>query len=138
MPWVVDSCVILDIVLRDPVFARPSALLLDKLGRGGLVVCPVTLVEVAPCFGGEVKHVRQFAELIGMDHGWDWMQIDTDAAATAWARHIACKRTGQIRRRPIADILIGAFALRVGGLITRNGAHFKTIFPSLSLADPTV
>lgn len=136
MAWVVDSCVILDIVLNDPVFAKPSARLLDRLGREGLVLCPVSLVEVTPCFGGEARNVREFADLIGVDHGWDWLQDDTDRAAAAWSRHVSLKRGGHVRRRPVADILIGAFALRAGGLITRNGGHFKSVFPTLSLAEP--
>ena len=136
MSWVVDSCVILDIVLNDPVFAKPSARLLDRLSREGLVLCPVSLVELAPCFGGEARNVRAFADLIGVDHTWDWMRTDTEAAAAAWSKHVSFKRGGQLRRRPVADILIGAFALRVGGLITRNIGHFKPVFSTLSLAEP--
>lgn len=136
MAWVVDSCVLLDVALRDAVFAQPSALLLDRLNRETLVLCPVSLVEVAPCFGGKVGNVRQFADVIGIDHDWDWMPADTDEAAAAWSRHVTFKRAGQIRRRPIADILIGAFALRAGGLITRNADHFRTVFPGLKLAEP--
>ena len=136
MAWVVDSCVILDVALNDSVFAKPSARLLDRLGKETLVICPVSLVEVAPCFGGTVENVRHFADLIGIDHTWDWMPVDTEEAAAAWSRHVSFKRGGQIRRRPVADILIGAFALRAGGLITRNTDHFKTVFPSLKLAEP--
>ena len=136
MAWVVDSCVILDIALNDSVFAKPSARLLDRLGRETLVICPVSLVEVAPCFGGTVENVRQFADLIGINHVWDWMPADTDEAAAAWTRHVSFKRGGHLRRRPVADILIGAFALRAGGLITRNADHFRTVFPSLKLAEP--
>ncbi|MEI7899176.1 MAG: type II toxin-antitoxin system VapC family toxin [bacterium] len=136
MAWVVDSCVILDIVLNDPEFAKPSARLLDRLGRQGLVLCPVSLVELAPCFGGEIRNVREFADLIGVDHGWDWMRGDTEAAAAAWSRHVSLERGGQAGRRPVADILIGAFALRVGGLITRNTGHVKPVFPTLPLAEP--
>ncbi len=138
MSWVVDSCIILDIVLNDPAFASPSAKLLDRLSRDGLVLCPVSLVELAPCFGGKVGNVREFADLIGVVHDWDWMPIDTEAAATAWAAHVSLKRSGRALRRPIADILIGAFALRAGGLITRNVDHFVPGFPSLTLATPTV
>jgi predicted nucleic acid-binding protein len=136
MGWVVDSCVILDIALNDSEFAKPSAKLLDRLGRDGLVICPVSLVEVAPCFGGKIENVRQFADLIGADHEWNWMPIDTEVAAAAWSQHVALKRGGHVRRRPIADILIGAFALRSGGLITRNADHFRTVFPSLVIATP--
>lgn len=39
-------------------------------------------------------------------------------------------------RRPIADILIGAFAARHEGLVTRNPDHFRPFFPQLVLAEP--
>ena len=137
MPWTVDSCIMLDIALADPVFAVPSAKLLDRLLRDGLIVCPISIVEIAPRFGGLPANVREFAKRIGADTGWNWMPVDTDAAAAAWSRHVSHKRQGKELRRPVADILIGAFALRTGGLITRNAKHFGAIFPSLKIIEPS-
>ena len=37
-----------------------------------------------------------------------------------------------------ADILIGAFAMRAGGLLTRNACHFKTVFPGLRIEAPVL
>ena len=136
MPWTVDSCVLLDIALADPVFAMPSAKLLDRLRRDGLIICPVSIVEIAPCFGGSVANVQDFADQIGVDTKWDWMPADTETASAAWSRHVSFKRTGMGIRRPIADILIGAFALRTGGLITRNVRHFNTVFQTLKFVEP--
>ena len=137
MPWTIDSCVLLDIALADPAFAMPSAKLLDRLRRDGLVICPVSVVEVAPCFGGLAANVQDFAEQIGADAKWEWVPADTENAAAAWSRHVSFKRAGKGIRRPIADILIGAFALRTGGLVTRNVRHFSAIFPSLKIVDPS-
>lgn len=136
MAWVVDSCVLLDIALQDPVFATPSAKLVDKLARYRLVVCPITLVEVSPCFGGSVEGVCDFARRLGCETDWDWMAIDTASAGDAWSKHVMLKRRGESRRRPVADILIGAFAVRAGGLITRNADPFKAVFQTLPLATP--
>ena len=36
----------------------------------------------------------------------------------------------------LADAMIAAFALRVGGLITRNRKHFAALYPSLKLREP--
>ena len=46
------------------------------------------------------------------------------------------KRSGSVRKRPIADVLIGAYAMQKGGLITRNEADFKTLYPNLTIFNP--
>ena len=40
------------------------------------------------------------------------------------------------RRNPIADVLIGAYAMQKGGLITRNEADFKALYPNLTIFNP--
>ncbi len=35
-----------------------------------------------------------------------------------------------------ACVLIGAYALSVGGLLTRNEGNFRTLYPSLALFNP--
>jgi len=36
----------------------------------------------------------------------------------------------------VADLMIGAFAVRAQGLITRNPADFKKFYPGLNLLGP--
>ena len=136
MSWVVDSCVLLDVALRDPEYGVPSALFLEEKRADGLVACPITLVEVAPVFGGNLADVRTFLKVMGAEAAAPWMEADTEAAAAAWTRHVERKRAGKVARRPVADILIGAFACRHGGLITRNPDPFRASFPHLVLAQP--
>ena len=45
-------------------------------------------------------------------------------------------REGETGKRPIADVLIGAFAMRKGGLITRNEADFRSLYPGLTIFNP--
>jgi len=40
-------------------------------------------------------------------------------------------------KRPIADVLIGAYAMRRSGLITRNANDFTMWFDKLAIVDPT-
>jgi hypothetical protein len=42
MSWVVDTCVLIDVLEDDPTFGDPSTNLLERLLRNGLVLCPVT------------------------------------------------------------------------------------------------
>jgi hypothetical protein len=136
MAWVVDSCVVLDIALDDPSFGASSAKCLSQALRDGLFLCPVTQIEIAPCFNGDMRHIRAFAALIGAQLTMDWLPIDTERAMKAWHAHIAQKKKGEAMRRPVADVLIGAFALRAGGLITRNRKHFAALYPSLKMLEP--
>ncbi|MCX6539760.1 MAG: hypothetical protein NT151_12625 [Acidobacteria bacterium] len=39
-------------------------------------------------------------------------------------------------RRPVADVLIGAFASTRQGLLTRNPTDFAPVFPSLTIVTP--
>ena len=136
MAWVADSCILLDIALRDPEFGLPSALLLDELRKDGLVVCPVSIIEISPQFGGELQNVREFLSLMGVRPAVPWLNDDTESAAAGWTRYVHQKRAGTAGKRPIADLLIGGFACRFQGLVTRNPQHFLPFFPELPIRRP--
>jgi len=133
--WVVDTCVVLDIALNDGVHGVQSAQLLETKLRDGLIICGVTLVELAPAFGGKLAELKRF--LNGAQIGWEepWTLVDSETAHDGWWRYVSQKRQGLVPRRPVADLLIGAFACRAHGLITRNPADFKRFYPSLNLLE---
>lgn len=58
------------------------------------------------------------------------------AAHKAWYEHVMRKRAGAVKKRPIADIMIGAYAMQKGGLITRNESDFRSIYPNLTIFNP--
>lgn len=136
MAWVVDTCLLLDVGLDDPSFGKRSESLLQEKAEAGLLVCPVTFVELAPAFAGDLSALRQF--LLGIPVGFEegWQESDTETAARAWARHIGRKREGRESRRPVADVLIGAFSTRFEGILTRNGDDFHRFFPKLKVLSP--
>jgi hypothetical protein len=55
MTWVVDTCVVLDVLEGDPEFGLASARLIDNLASEGLSLCPVSYIELAPAFSGDKK-----------------------------------------------------------------------------------
>ena len=136
MAWVVDTCVLLDVLEDDPEFGRSSALTLDAHSEEGLIVCPVTYAELAPAFQGDRTLQDEFLGGVGLDYRQDWLWEDTLRAHEAWNTFVQRKRSGQLPKRPLADILIGAFAVRHQGLITRNPDDFKAVFPGLVLRGP--
>lgn len=136
MPWVIDSCVLLDVALKDPAHGLSSALFLEARRGEGLTVCPVSIVEIAPFFDGSVATVREFLKLMAAESSASWMEADTEAAVQGWTRYLRLKRAGESAKRPVADILIGAFAVRHQGLITRNPDDFRPLFPRMTILAP--
>lgn len=136
MAWVVDTCILIDVAEADPQFARRSAGLLDRRRAAGLVLAPVSYIELSPLFNGTQTVQNDFLEGIGVDwtHGWTWP--DTIAAHRAWHDYTLKRRHGRIKKRPIADVLIGAFASRFNGLITRNANDFQVLFNGLRIETP--
>lgn len=127
LPWVVDTSVLLDIHTADAEFAQPSAECLARHVGAGLVLSPVSYVELAPAFGGDVNLQAQFLAEVGVEWPASWTLDDTEAAHALWAAHVEQKRSGHAGKRPVADVFIEAFAKRFQGVITRNPKHFTTI-----------
>jgi len=136
MSWVVDTCLLIDVLEDDPAFGKRSATLLDNMMPDGLVLCPVTYTELAPAFLGDGRRQREFLDAIGIAYACAWTWEDTQRAHKAWHRHVHLRRQHMTIKRPIADILIGAFAQGHQGLLTRNADDFRTVFPALCIKTP--
>ena len=136
MAWVVDTCVLIDVLVEDPEFGYPSAQVLEACLEEGLVICPMTYAELSPALQGNQALQDEFLAGVGVDFRQDWVWADTLRAHQAWNDFIRRKRSGQLPGRPLADVLIGAFATRFQGLITRNPEDFRKLFPSLPLRVP--
>ena len=126
MAWVVDTCVLLDIHSADPQFAQSSADCLVNHLSDGLIISPVTYVELAPAFKGNTKLQEQFLAEVGVEWPSPWILQDTVNAHRLWFSHIEKKRRGSESKRPIDDVFISAFAQRFQGLITRNPKDFES------------
>ena len=136
MSMVVDTCVILDVLERDPVFGIASAEAIDRHADDGLIISPMTYVELSPAFLGDEARERNFLFEIGIDLPPGVSDEGLSIAAAAWNRHIQRKRSGKAARRPVADVMIGALAQANDGLITRNADDFRALFPSLNIVTP--
>lgn len=134
--WVVDTCIVLDVFEDDPTFGMPSAKLLERLLADGLCVSPVTMVELSAAFSGDLLEQKRFLGEAGISYGEHWTTADTEASHHAWNTYVQSRRAGKIPKRPVADLLIGGFALNRGGLVTRNPADFKRWFPKLPIREP--
>ena len=137
MDWVVDTCVLLDILDEISPFAEAAAEALDdKSDEGTLTIAPISYVELAPAFNGDRAMQDLFLENVGVNIDFG---VNTDAVITAhraWYEHVMRKRAGAEKKRPIADIVIGAYAMQRGGLITRNESDFRSLYPALTIFNP--
>lgn len=136
MTYVVDSCILIDILENDPDFGRMSALCLRDYVSEGLVISPVSMIELSPTFSGNLLRQKEFLRLCGVTYDTGFDASDVVCAHSVWNRYIRKKRLQKIPKRPIADLMIGAFASRFDGLITRNQKDFKPWFPDLKLIEP--
>ena len=136
MRWVVDTCVIIDVLDRVPVFAELSANALDAKCGDGLLIAPTSFVELAPAFNADVDEQMVFLSRLGIGVEFGEDRDAVLAAHRAWHAHICRKHAGMERKRPIADVMIGAYALSRGGLITRNEDDFRSLYPGLAIYNP--
>jgi predicted nucleic acid-binding protein len=136
MAWVIDTCVVIDILENDPEFGVRSARKLEALLDDGLVLCPVTMVELSPAFDGNLPAQKEFLDMCGIDYHQPFTVADSESAHAAWNEYVQAKRRRQTAKRPVADLLIGGFALRFDGLITRNPNDFQPWFKTLMIVVP--
>ena len=136
MAWVVDTCVLLDVRMDDPNFGRASAACLEAHSPDGLIVSPISFVEMAPAFRGDDALQSRWLTSLNIAFTESWIDADTLEAHRLWNDFIERRRQGLVAKRPVADVLIAAFALRHQGLITRNTSDFRAICPTLTLVEP--
>ena len=137
MIWVVDTCVLIDLLKADPSFSKVSSAALQSKMDEVLTIAPITYVELAPAFRGDVRAQNEFLNALWIQYDFGGNRDVVLAAHKAWHEHVVRKRSGIVGKRPIADVMIGAYAMQKGGLITRNEADFKTLYPNLTIFNPT-
>ena len=136
MTWVVDTCVVIDLVERDGEFGEVSAAALASKIDDSFVIAPITYVELGPVFDGDRERQDAFLKESWIDFDFAGNKEAVVAAHKAWYEHVLRKRKGEATKRPIADVMIGAYALQKGGLITRNEDDFRSLYPTLNIYNP--
>ena len=101
MDWVVDTCVLLDILDELPPFAEAAAEAVDaKAEEGELTVAPITYVELAPAFNGDRAMQDLFLRNVGVNIDFGGNAAAVFTAHKAWYEHILRKRSGTEKKRP--------------------------------------
>jgi predicted nucleic acid-binding protein len=129
----IDTCILLDIVLADPVWGEWSMVQLEQAADcGPLLINPIIYAEFAAGYPS-----IEAAELALTGFGAQLEQIPREAlflAGKAYRQYRARKGT---RTGVLADFFIGAHAaVRELPVLTRDTARIRTYFPTVVLIAP--
>jgi predicted nucleic acid-binding protein len=133
MPTIPDSNVLLDLILRDPVWFNWSAQhLADRRQKGELYINPIIFSESSGRFTRYLLFQRVLERL-----GVALEQLPWEAAFEAGKAHIDYRKAGGPRSRTLPDFLVGAHAMVKGyTLLTRDAARYRSYFPKLDIIAP--
>jgi hypothetical protein len=129
-----DSCVLIDVLADDPVWAEWS---LDQLERcaalGPLLINPLILAEISPRFERASDLEVALAGLPLVKAALPW-----DAAFLAGQAFKVYRQSQGLKTSPMPDFYIGAHALVAQlQLLTRDAARYRSYFPTLALVAPS-
>ena len=129
----VDSCVLIDVLADDPVWAEWSLNQLERCAAlGPLLINPLILAEISPRFERASDLEVALAGLPLVKAALPW-----DAAFLAGQAFKVYRQSQGLKTSPMPDFYIGAHAL-VGQLqlLTRDAARYRSYFPTLALVAP--
>jgi predicted nucleic acid-binding protein len=130
----VDTSVLLDVFRGDPQFGPRSAAALRRcLAEGSLIACEAVWAETGASFADAAQAEKELSSLrIGFS------ALDSPISLTAGQAWRAYRKAGGIRKRVVADFLIGAHALaRADRLLTRDRGFYRKYFTGLEILDPS-
>ena len=129
----VDSNIILDVFLDDPIWAEWSESILDKFSATTkLFINPVVYTEVSIGF----KRIEDLES--ALNHGgFQMLEIPKEALFLAGKAFLRYRKNRGTKRSPLPDFYIGAQAAILGmDLITRDESRYRTYFPTVKLISP--
>ena len=130
---IVDSNIILDVFLDDPIWAEWSESKLDKFSATTkLFINPVVYAEVSIGF----KRIEELES--ALNHGgFQMLEIPKEALFLAGKAFLRYRKNRGTKRSPLPDFYIGAqAAILAMDLITRDASRYRTYFPTVNLISP--
>ncbi len=129
----VDSNIILDIFIDDPIWADWSEAALSEYSiHAPLYINPVIYTEISIGF----NKIEELEAAI-LNSGLKMLEIPKEALFLAGKAFHKYRRHQGIRKSPLPDFFIGAQAAVLDlELITRDIKRYKTYFPTVKIISP--
>ncbi|MBU1172102.1 MAG: type II toxin-antitoxin system VapC family toxin [Proteobacteria bacterium] len=129
----VDSNIILDIFLDDPIWADWSEATLETCAqRSTLYINPIIYTEISIGF----DRIEDLESAVRRS-GFQMINISKEALFLAGKAFLKYRKNKGTKRSPLPDFYIGAHAAVLGlELITRDVARYSTYFPTVPLISP--
>ncbi len=139
MIYAIDTNIIYDIFLDDPVYSQPDIDFLDSLSPlDSLIACDVVWAEASAGFADKSAFRRQMAAF-GIAFS-PMPEAATIRAGEIWklARQEAAREKKSLRLAIVPDFLVGAHALECAdAIITRDRGFMRKWFVDLKIVDPS-
>ena len=131
--YLIDSCVILDLVLDDPEWAEWSEETLSECSvHSKLFINPIIYTEVSIGF----ERIEELESIL-LKGGFEMLHMPREALFLAGKVFLKHRKRKGVKRSPLPDFYIGAHAAVQGlTLVTRDQNRFKTGFPTLDIVHP--
>jgi predicted nucleic acid-binding protein len=134
--WLVDTNVLLDVVLDDPVWADWSLRQLETASLSGpLIVNPIIYTELSMAFA----RIEQL-EAVLAEGGLEMHEVPREALFLAGKVFLEYRRRrrSSIKRNVLPDFFIGAHAAVQGfTILTRDVGRYRNYFPTVKLVHPS-
>jgi predicted nucleic acid-binding protein len=129
----VDSNIILDVFLDDPVWAEWSENTLSEYSKHtSLFINPIIYSEISIGF----KRIEELEAAI-LSGGFQMLDIPKEALFLAGKAFLNYRKNKGEKRSPLPDFYIGAHAAVSGlALITRDKNRYQTYFPTVKIISP--
>ncbi|MEM7603212.1 MAG: PIN domain-containing protein [Verrucomicrobiota bacterium] len=121
-----DSCILLDVLLDDPVHGRRSiAAIQQARGEGRLIVCELVVVEIAPVLRGRIEEFLDSLQI-------NFVPCDLPSSIHAAEAFDTYLRRGGKRGRIVPDFLIASHAIQFSDrFLTRDEGFARDYFSEL-------
>lgn len=130
---IVDSNIILDVFLNDPVWADWSESTLEKyIHHAKLYINSIVYSEISISF----ELIEDLESAIAKA-GFQMLEIPKEALFLAGKVYLKYKKRKGVKRTPLPDFYIGAQAAVLNlQLITRDVSRYRSYFPTVELITP--